>query len=142
MERKRYYGFHDYLKTRFSTRVHKVSIDAGFTCPNIDGHKSTGGCTYCNNAGFSFNTRRAGPADVADQLQTGMEVMHRRFKAEKFIAYFQAFSNTYAPVERLRGLYDAALTPPDVVALAVGTRSDCVSPSCLLYTSPSPRDPD
>lgn len=141
MDVPRYFGFGPYLRDRFGERVHKVSIDAGFTCPNIDGLKGTGGCSYCNNSGFSFNTR-AHPEDAADavlgQVRGGIEALRKRFKAKRFMAYFQAFSNTYAPVDRLRQLYDAALQPEEVIALSVGTRSDCVSSAVLdlleLYT--------
>lgn len=130
MNPPRYFSFSRYLRKQFGTKVHKVSIDAGFTCPNIDGAKGTGGCTYCNNIGFSFNTR-VGSTAVREQVESGILAMRERFNAERFMAYFQAFSNTYAPVERLRSLYDAALERDEVVALSVGTRSDCVSPAVM-----------
>lgn len=126
----RYYSFHQYLKARFGKKVNKVSIDAGFTCPNIDGTKGVGGCTYCNNAGFSYNTR-IGAASVREQLESGMRVMYKLFRARRYIAYFQAFSNTYAPLSELKDLYDTAFEPREVVGLAVGTRPDCVSPKVL-----------
>lgn len=124
-KRKRYYQFSEYLRERFGCKVFKVTIDAGFTCPNRDGHLGWGGCTYCNNLGFSANTRRA-PAPVREQVERGIEFMRKRYKAEKFIAYFQAYTNTYAPLEKLRSYYDAALEHKDVVALSIGTRPDCV----------------
>lgn len=122
---KRYRAFSVYLKEKFRCKVYKVSIDAGFTCPNRDGKLGAGGCIYCNNQGFSPNTRRA-RIPVPEQLEQGMAIMRRRYKAEKFIAYFQAFTNTYAPVEKLETLYREALRPADVVGLSVGTRPDCV----------------
>ena len=130
MNPPRFFSFNRYLRERFGARVHKVSIDAGFTCPNIDGLKGTGGCTYCNNSGFSFNTR-VGSTAVREQVDSGIRAMRERFKAERFIAYFQAFSNTYAPVDHLKRLYDAAVERDEVTALAVGTRSDCVSPAVM-----------
>lgn len=122
---KRYYQFSEYLKERFGCKVYKVTIDAGFTCPNRDGELGWGGCTYCNNLGFSANTRHA-PLPIAEQVERGMAFMRRRYKAEKFIAYFQAYTNTYAPIDTLRACYDAALAFEDVVGLSVGTRPDCV----------------
>jgi hypothetical protein len=105
--------------------VQKVTIDAGFTCPNRDGTRGRSGCTFCNNTGFSPNTR-AGAASVRDQLSKGIESARRRGKANAFMAYFQAYSNTHAPVEHLRPLYDAVWDFPDVVGLSIGTRPDCV----------------
>jgi radical SAM protein (TIGR01212 family) len=122
---KRYYQFSEYLKERFGCKVYKVTIDAGFTCPNRDGKLGWGGCTYCNNKGFSANSRQT-LVPVSEQVRQGMEFMRRRYKAEKFIAYFQAYTNTYAPVESLKTLYDEALSFEDMVALSVGTRPDCV----------------
>ncbi len=130
MNDKRYYTFNEYLKTRFGCRVHKVAIDAGFTCPNIDGTKGTGGCVYCNNEGFSFNSRRE-HRSIEEQIEAGMSFMKSRFKAQKFMAYFQAYSNTFAPVNQLKDIYDRILPyGDDIVAMAVGTRPDCIS----LYT--------
>ncbi len=130
MNQPRYFSFRQYTKDLYGTKVHKVSIDAGFTCPNIDGLKGTGGCTFCNNAGFSVNTRKE-TQSVAEQLTKGMTALRKRYQATKFIAYFQAFSNTYAPVAHLQKLYDAALEPDEVVGMSVGTRPDCVSPATL-----------
>ncbi len=122
---KRYYQFSEYLKERFGCKVYKVTIDAGFTCPNRDGELGWGGCTYCNNMGFSANTRHA-PLPIAEQVEGGMAFMRKRYKAEKFIAYFQAYTNTYAPIDTLRAYYDAALAFEDIVGLSIGTRPDCV----------------
>jgi hypothetical protein len=127
---KRYYQFSDYLKERFGCKVYKVTIDAGFTCPNRDGALGWGGCTYCNNKGFSANSRGA-PSPIRRQVEQGMAFMRKRYKAEKFIAYFQAYTNTYAPVETLKSLYDEALAFEEMVALSIGTRPDCVSEEVL-----------
>jgi uncharacterized protein len=124
----RYHPFSRYLRQRYGCRVHKVTLHAGFTCPNRDGSRGRGGCTFCNNAGFSPNAR-TDPSMVREQLQRGIEQTRRRSKATKFIAYFQAYSNTYAPVGQLRDLYDEAWRFPEVVGLSIGTRPDCVDPS-------------
>lgn len=109
-------------------RVRKVPLHGGFTCPNIDGTKARGGCTYCDNRSFSpVAGKRATP--VSRQLEDGAAFMRDRIGAERFIAYFQAFSGTYAPVARLEALYREALESPGVVGLAIGTRPDCVTPA-------------
>ena len=122
---RRYNSYNTYLREKFGCRVHKVSVDVGFTCPNRDGSMATGGCVYCNNNSFvPFYARSRVP--LGDQINTGMEYLKRRFKAEKFIIYFQAYTNTYDKIERLERLYREALEHDDVVGLAIGTRSDCV----------------
>lgn len=125
----RYHSFGRYLRQRFGCRVQKVTLHAGFTCPNRDGTVGQGGCTFCNNAGFSPNAR-VEPADVRRQLQQGIDVARRR-RAEKFIAYFQAYTNTYGPLDRLRELYDEVWRFPEVVGLSIGTRPDCVNSDIL-----------
>ncbi len=122
---RRYYPFSRFLRERFGGRVWRVTVDAGFTCPNVDGTVTTGGCVYCDNRSFSPN-RRLPRTDVRTQVRRGVEVLGRRHGADRFLAYFQAATNTHAPVERLRALYDAALEHPQVVGLAVGTRPDSV----------------
>ncbi len=117
------------LIARHGERVHKLAIDAAFTCPNRDGSKGRGGCTFCNNVSFSPHGRR--PAPVAEQLEAGRAVLARRTGARKFLAYFQAYTNTYADVATLRALYDQALATPGVIGLSVGTRPDCVPPAVL-----------
>ncbi|MEK6684405.1 MAG: hypothetical protein AABY46_07080 [Nitrospirota bacterium] len=97
-----------YLKETFPCKVYKIAIDAGFTCPNIDGPVAYGGCAYCDNKSFSPNSRMA-PRPVRGQILSGMEFYRRRFGAEKFIVYFQAFTNTHGPVDHLKKLYDEAL---------------------------------
>ncbi|MFP4560648.1 MAG: TIGR01212 family radical SAM protein [Thiohalorhabdus sp.] len=118
-----------HLRARHGQRVHKVAVDAGFTCPNRDGTKGRGGCTFCNNASFSPNGRR--PRPVAEQVAAGTAHLGRRRGIRRFLAYFQAYTNTYADPGHLRGLYDAALAHPGVVGLAVGTRPDCAPPAVL-----------
>lgn len=122
---KRYRDLKSFLIDSFGCRVHKVTIDAGFTCPNRDGTVGYGGCIYCDERGSgSYAVNRLNP--VSEQVSDGIERLKKRYKAEKFIAYFQAFTNTYAPVKRLKKLYDEAVKHPDVVGLAIGTRPDCV----------------
>ena len=118
-------------------RVHKLALNAGLTCPNRDGSKGRGGCTFCNNVSFSPNARR--PPDVAAQIAAGRRVIARRTGARRYIAYFQAYTNTYADVARLQQLYGAALAEPDVIGLSVGTRPDCL-PSKVLDLLCSYRD--
>jgi radical SAM protein (TIGR01212 family) len=122
---RRYRSLGPYLQERFGQRVRSVTIDAGFTCPNVDGTVTTGGCVYCDNRSFSPN-RRLPRATVRAQVDRGVAILARRYNAQRFIAYFQAGTNTHAPVERLRRLYDEALEHPLVVGLAVGTRPDSV----------------
>jgi radical SAM protein (TIGR01212 family) len=109
---------------RYGERVHKIAIDADFTCPNRDGSKGRGGCTFCNNVSFSPNGRQ--PAGIIEQIAAGRRVIRKRTGARKYLAYFQAYTNTYADINRLRELYDLALSEQDVIGLAVGTRPDCV----------------
>ena len=125
MNAKRYNPFSEELKRVFGCRVHRISVDAGFTCPNRDGTVGSGGCLFCGDRGSgSFGIARG--ETVANQLEQGKEVMVRKYKAKKFLAYFQPYTNTYAPVATLAALYDAALAVPDVVGLIVGTRPDCL----------------
>lgn len=114
---------------RYGERVHKIALDAGFTCPNRDGRKGIGGCTFCNNESFSPNGRR--PPAIRDQIAAGRRVIAKRTGARRFIAYFQAYTNTYADVVSLARQYDEALAEPDVIGLAVGTRPDCVPDAVL-----------
>ncbi|MBF0218870.1 MAG: TIGR01212 family radical SAM protein, partial [Gammaproteobacteria bacterium] len=116
--------FGQQMLQRFGERVHKLSIHAGFTCPNRDGSKGVGGCTFCNNSSFSPNARSH--AAISEQIAKGREVIAKRTRAKKFIAYFQAYTNTYDDPAHLKELYDTALAEPDVIGLAIGTRPDCV----------------
>jgi radical SAM protein (TIGR01212 family) len=117
------------LIRRYGQRVHKLAVNAGFTCPNRDGSKGRGGCTFCNNVSFSPNAREL--PDVARQIDAGRQVLAKRTGAKRFIAYFQAYTNTYADVDELDRLYRQALAEPDVLGLSVGTRPDCVPPAVL-----------
>jgi len=127
---RRYNDFASYLRRQFGCRVQKISLDAGLTCPNRDGTKGRGGCIYCDPRGSGTGAAALG-LTVTQQMLRGQEYLRRRFRARKFLAYFQSFSNTYAPLERLRALYDEALSPDGVVGLAVATRPDCVSEEVL-----------
>jgi hypothetical protein len=130
MIEKRYNAFSEELKRTFGCRVHRISVDAGFTCPNRDGTVGSGGCIYCGPDGSgAFGIVRG--LSIAAQLEEGKEVMARKYKARKFIAYFQPYSNTYGPVEQLRNRYDEALAVNDIVGLIVGTRPDCLPPATL-----------
>lgn len=127
---KRYYDLNTYLRAIFGCRVQKISIDAGLSCPNRDGSLSKRGCIYCNARGSGTGAHQRG-ISIADQVEQSKKALARRYKAKKFIAYFQSFTNTYAPVDRLRHLYDEALAVSDVVGLSIGTRPDCVDDSIL-----------
>ncbi len=120
---KRYYDLKSYWRNLFGVNVHKLQIDAGFTCPNRDGHVATGGCIYCDGRGSKLRQKGALPS-VSQQIQSGKKFYKPH--ASKFVAYFQTFTNTYAPVEKLRSLYDEALAEEDVIGLSIGTRPDCV----------------
>src|SRR5262245_42975512 len=127
----RYYAHSFYLHRKYNgRRVQKVSLDAGFTCPNVDGTVAIGGCTFCDNRSFS-PSRRVRRQKILDQLDDGIRRLKHRYEVDQFIAYFQPATNTYAPVDRLRTVYEAALSHAKVVGLAIGTRPDCVSDEVL-----------
>ena len=128
-----YLDFGTWIRRQFPDfRVKKISIDAGFTCPNRDGRVSTGGCTFCNNR--MFNPSYCNPLkSVGQQLEEGKRFFSRKYSDMKYLAYFQAYSNTYAPLEHLKRFYEDALSTEDVVGLVIGTRPDCVSPELLDY---------
>ena len=129
---KRYTTFSDELKRIFGCKVQRISVDAGFTCPNRDGSLDTAGCIFCGGHGSgSYGIRR--DLDISDQLEDGKEVMRRKYRADKFIAYFQAYSNTYAAVGHLRRLFSEALTVSDVTGLILATRPDCLPDDVLDY---------
>ncbi len=126
----RIHSYGHYLRSRFGCRVSKVNVDAGFTCPNRDGSKGTGGCIYCNNVSFSpKDTQSIIPLE--DQLAHGMAYHRKRLHSEKFIVYFQKYTNTYALIDVLADLYRRALAYPDVVGISVGTRPDALSDEAL-----------
>jgi len=126
----RYYDLNTYFRDLFGCRVQKITVDAGLTCPNRDGTLSTGGCIYCNARGSGTGAHARG-LSVSEQLKQGKEALSRRYRAKKFIAYFQSFTNTYAPIPRLKGLWEEALSIPDVVGISVGTRPDCAGEAVL-----------
>ena len=130
---RRFNSYSNYFRSIYGARVQKVSIDAGFTCPNRDGTKGSGGCTYCNNN--AFNPSYCQPAkSVTLQIEEGIKFHRRRYsEAVSYLAYFQAYSNTYAPLETLRKLYEEALRYPGVIGLIIGTRPDCVDEEKLSF---------
>ena len=127
---KRYNDLNSYLRNLFGCRVQKITIDAGLTCPNRDGSISRAGCIYCNTRGSGTGAHANG-LTVTQQLSNGKKLLSKRYKAKKFIAYFQSFSNTYAPLQKLKGLYEEALAVDDIVGLSIGTRPDCVAEPVL-----------
>jgi len=128
----RYLNYNTVLKTEFSERVQKISINAGFTCPNRDGSKGTGGCTYCNNQTFSPEYCQSSKS-VSAQVEEGITFFHHKYKAQLYLAYFQSYTNTYDSLENLKAIYEEALSYPNVVGLVVGTRPDCVNDELLDY---------
>lgn len=129
-----YREFSELLNDRFPYKVQKISVNAGFTCPNRDGLKGVGGCTYCNNQ--SFSPGYGGMArSVTDQLRDGIEFFAHKYPSMKYLAYFQSYTNTYDDIEKLIALYEEALAYPDVVGLIIGTRPDCMPKDLLNYFS-------
>lgn len=132
-DERRFNSYAAYFRRVFGHRMQKVTINAGFTCPNRDGKISTGGCTFCDNA--AFTPSYCDPAkSITQQIDEGIEFHRKRYRtAQQYLAYFQSFSNTYAPLERLRECYDEALAHPDIAGIVVGTRPDCVDAEKLDY---------
>lgn len=122
---KRYNQFSAHLKNKFGAKVYKITIDAGFSCPNRDGTISNGGCIFCDDGG-SFSQAHSNLLSVEEQVNIGAVTLKKRFKAQKFMSYFQAFSNTYKPVSELEKIYNSSLNHPDVVGISIGTRPDCI----------------
>lgn len=131
-ERKRYREFGDFLRERFPFKAQKIAINAGFTCPNRDGSKGRGGCTYCNNQTFNPGYCQTDKS-VTDQLAEGVRFFSRKYPEMRYLAYFQAYTSTYGEQERLERLYEEALDYPGVVGLVIGTRPDCVPDRLLDY---------
>ena len=129
---KYYSDYASVLRARFGTRVQKISINGGFSCPNRDGSLSTGGCTYCNNHSFVPDYCMS-PKSISQQISEGISFFHHKYQAQKYLAYFQSYTNTYAPIERLQQLYEEALSHPQMLGLVIGTRPDCVSTELLDY---------
>ena len=128
--KNRFYDLNTYFKNIFGHRVHKITVDAGMSCPNRDGTLSTDGCIFCNQSGSGTGFFKKG-ISVSDQILNARKYVIKRYKAKKFIAYFQAYTNTYAPIDKLKRLYDEALAVPDVAGLSIGTRPDCVNEEIL-----------
>ena len=127
-----YNDFGTWIRTRFPFKVQKISIDAGFTCPNRDGQTGTGGCTYCDNRTFNptYCDRRK---TVSEQLEEGKAFFARKYPEMRYLAYFQAYTNTYAPVSSLATMYEEALCTENVVGIVIGTRPDCINEALLDY---------
>ena len=126
----RYYDLNSYLRKTFGCRVQKIAVDAGLSCPNRDGKISRKGCMYCNSRGSGTGAFKNG-ISITHQILMGKKNIGRRYKAKKFMAYFQSFSNTYAPVDKLEKIYDEALSVEDIVAISIGTRPDCINGDIL-----------
>lgn len=131
---KRYNQYSAYLKKKFGAKVYKITIDAGFSCPNRDGTISRGGCIFCDEGG-SFSQAHSNKLSVEGQIETGIQNLSQRFKAEKFMAYFQAYSNTYKPVSELEKIYNSSLENSKIVGISIGTRPDCVDEDKLKLIS-------
>jgi uncharacterized protein len=130
---RRFNSYAEYFKKQFGGRVQKLAIDAGFTCPNRDGSKGRGGCTYCDND--AFNPSYCHPEkSMLTQIEEGIEFHARRYRrASRYLAYFQPYSNTYAPLEKLKEFYSQALAFPEIIGLVIGTRPDCIDEEKLEY---------
>lgn len=127
-----YNDYGNWIRSQFSFRVQKISIDGGFSCPNRDGTVSAGGCTFCDNR--TFNPSYCNPAkSIREQIQTGKDFFARKYPTMRYLAYFQAYSNTYAPLDTLRRRYEEALSQDGVVGIVIGTRPDCITEKTLDY---------
>ncbi len=134
MTGKRYLDYSSFIKSTFGERVQKISIDIGFSCPNRDGSKGFGGCTYCNN--HSFNPDYCKPTkSITEQLEEGIRRFSEKYKTQHYFAYFQAYTNTYSDIESLKTMYEEALRIPKVIGLVIGTRPDCISEEIIGYLS-------
>ena len=131
MAGKKIYDFNTYLRNIFGCRVQKITIDANLTCPNRDGTKGYGGCIYCNKRGSGTGLGKK--LSVSQQIEQAKSYLKKRYKAKKFLAYFQSYSNTYGPIEKLKKLYMEALSIEDIVGICIGTRPDCVEDEVLDY---------
>ncbi|QXP62971.1 TIGR01212 family radical SAM protein [Polaribacter sp. HaHaR_3_91] len=131
---KRYLDYSSFIKLNFGEKVQKISLDIGFSCPNRDGSKGYGGCTYCNNN--TFNPDYCEPnKSVKQQLEEGISRFSTKYKTQKYLAYFQAYTNTYSDFESLKIMYEDALNVPNVIGLVIGTRPDCISDEVIDYLS-------
>ncbi|MCK5704440.1 MAG: TIGR01212 family radical SAM protein, partial [Cyclobacteriaceae bacterium] len=131
---KRYNDYSSFIKARFNERVQKISINTGFSCPNRDGTKGVGGCTYCNNN--SFNPDYCAPSkSITQQLDEGISFFAEKYKSQQYLAYFQAYTNTYAEISLVKQLYTEAINHPKVIGLVIGTRPDCISEELISFLS-------
>jgi uncharacterized protein len=131
---KRYLDYSSFIKSTFGERVQKISLDIGFSCPNRDGSKGYGGCTYCNNE--TFNPDYCEPTkSIKEQLEQGISFFGKKYKSQQYLAYFQAYTNTYADFESLKKMYEEALSVKGVIGLVIGTRPDCISDEIIDYLS-------
>lgn len=129
---KRYLDYSSFIKHTFGERVQKISLDIGFSCPNRDGSKGYGGCTYCNND--TFNPEYCEPKKgIKQQLAEGISRFSKKYKSQQYLAYFQAYTNTYSDFESLKKMYEEALSVPGVIGLVIGTRPDCISEEIIKY---------
>ena len=131
---KPYRDYGSFVRNKFGERVQKISINVGFTCPNRDGSKGKGGCTYCNNQSFKADYCKP-QTDIGEQLEKGIEFFSQKRKIKKFLAYFQSYTNTYAELELIKDLYLKALSHPGVIGLVIGTRPDCISEELIEFLS-------
>lgn len=132
---KPYYSLDAWCKNTLGEKCYKISLDAGMTCPNRDGTLGTRGCIFCSQGGSGEFAVKLNPSNISSQLSNGIEQLRQKYPAQRFIAYFQAYTNTYAPVERLRTFYQAALAHPDVCGISIGTRPDCLDAPVLNLLS-------
>src|SRR5690606_29977809 len=129
---KRYNDYSSFIKSHFGERVQKISLDTGFTCPNRDGTKGVGGCTYCNNN--TFNPAYCKPEkSITQQLNEGISFFSVKYKTQKYLAYFQAYTNTYADINLVKELYLEAINHPEIVGLVIGTRPDCINEDLINF---------
>ncbi|TNJ45723.1 TIGR01212 family radical SAM protein [Tamlana fucoidanivorans] len=136
---KRYLDYSSYIKYTFGERIQKISLNIGFSCPNRDGSKGYGGCTYCNNE--TFNPDYCKPQkSISQQLEEGIDRFSKKYKTQKYLAYFQAYTNTYTDIASLKSMYEEALQVPNVIGLVIGTRPDCISDDIIDYLSKLSKD--
>lgn len=129
---KPYNDYSTFIKTKFGERVQKISLDTGFTCPNRDGTKGIGGCTYCNNN--TFNPYYCKPSkSITQQLDEGIAFFSKKYKTQQYLAYFQAYTNTYADIKLVKELYLEAINHPDIIGLVIGTRPDCINEELINF---------
>jgi len=130
----RYNDYSSFIKKKFGYRVQKVSVNTGFTCPNKDGTKGVGGCTYCNNSTFSPDYCKP-VKSITQQIDEGISFFSKKYKTQKYLAYFQSYTNTYADIKLVKELYNEAIDHPEIVGLVIGTRPDCINDEIIDFLS-------